>query len=271
MHLKYEMICMDLDGTLLDNNKKVSDRAKKNLHKAADMGIHIALMSGRMPHAIEIVEEQIGLSCIIGSTAGTYVIMDGKCLSDKIMSTEVMMYVYETFARKFDIPLWIYKGTEWYVTSTDWYVQRESGLIDLEPTIADISLLKEEWDRQGTGPNKLLFGASAELIEKIKAELDASELDSLDYARSDTLYLEVFPKGVNKGSAIKAICDALGIDLQKTIAFGDQELDIPMLESAAFGIAMANAPEYVKKCSDAVTLSNEEDGVAVALEQYVLN
>lgn len=271
MHLKYELICMDLDGTLLDNNKKVSDRARKNLHKAAEMGIHIALMSGRMPHAIEIIEEQIGLSCIRGSSAGTYVVMDGKCLSDRIMSTEAMIYVYETLARKFNIPLWIYKGTEWYVTSSDWYVQRESAVIDLEPTIADIRLLKEEWDRQGTGPNKLMFGAKEELINQIKAELDAAGVDTVDYARSSTFYLEIFPKGASKGSAISAICDALGIDLQKTIAFGDQELDIPMLESAAFGIAMANSPEHVKKCSDAVTLSNEDDGVAIALEQYVLN
>lgn len=271
MHLKYELICMDLDGTLLDEKKKVSDRARKNLHKAAEMGIQIALLSGRMPHAIDIVEEQIGLSCIKGSAAGTYVVLDGKCLCDKTMSTEDMMYVYETFAKKFDTPLWIYKGTEWYVTGIDWYVQRESGLINLEPTVVDIASLKEKWDQQGTGPNKILFGASAEMIEKIKAELEKSTMHSLDFARSDTLYLEVFPKGVNKGSAIKAICEALQIDIQRTIAFGDQELDIPMFENAAFGIAMANSPEHVKKCSDAVTLSNEEDGVAIALEQYVLN
>lgn len=271
MHKKYELICMDLDGTLLDEKKLVSDRAKKDLSKAAEMGIHIALLSGRMPHAIEIVEEQIGLSCIKGSAAGTYVVMDGTCLCDRIMSTEDMMLMYDAIARKFAIPLWIYKGTEWYVTSVDWYVERESGLISLKPTLADIHLLKEEWDRQGTGPNKILLGASAETIQQIMTELEKTPMDSLDYARSDTLYLEVFPKGANKGSAITAICEALQIDPEKTIAFGDQELDIPMFKHAAFGVAMANAPEHVKKCADAVTLSNEEDGVAIALEQYVLN
>lgn len=271
MQKKYELICMDLDGTLLDEKKLVSVRAKKNLTRAAEMGIHIALLSGRMPHAIEIVEEQIGLSCIKGSAAGTYVVLDGRCLCDRTMSTEDMLFMYEAFARKYAIPLWVYKGTKWYVTSVDWYVERESGLIGLEPTIIDIYALKEEWDRQGTGPNKILFGASAEMVQEIKAELEKTEMDSLDFARSDTLYLEVFPKGVNKGSAITAICEALQIDPGKTIAFGDQELDIPMFEHAAFGVAMANSPEHVKKFADTVTLSNEEDGVAIALEQYVLN
>lgn len=67
-----------------------------------------------------------------------------------------------------------------------------------------------------------------------------------------------------------ALCNMLHIDLSKTIAFGDQELDIEMLQTAGLGVAMDNAPDKVKRVADVVTASNEEDGVAIALEKYVL-
>lgn len=271
MNNKYELICLDLDGTLLDEKKNVSDRAKKALHEAKKRGIEIALMSGRMPHAVQIVEQQIGIPCIIGSTAGTYIMMNGRCIGNHTMDLHNITLIFEKIARKYNVPLWIYQGTKWYVTKHDYYVQRESDIIHLCPEIIDPYELKERWKKEKIAPNKLLFGASEDIIDAIKCDLKDADFPELDFARSDKLYLEIMPKGANKGEALNTICEKLHIDTDKVIAFGDQELDIEMLTEAGLGVAMGNAPESIKKIADVITRSNEEDGVAIALEKYVLN
>ncbi len=270
MENKYDLICMDLDGTLLDSQKFVSERAKKALREARERGIQIALLSGRMPQAVWMVERQLGFSNIIGSIAGTYITMDGRCIGSHTMDREKILLIYDKIARKYNIPLWVYQGTKWYVTKVDSYVKRESEIIELEPKVIGPNELVLLMEQENIAPNKLLFGADPDTIDAIKEDLQNGDYADLDFARSDAKYLEIMPKGANKGEALHIICEALKIDSKKTIAFGDQELDIAMLTEAGFGVAMGNAPEHIKEVADAVTAGNDEDGVAIALEKYVL-
>lgn len=267
---KYELICLDLDGTLLDSRKKVSPGAKEALYKAGREGIHIALLSGRMPHAIRIVEEQIGFSCIEGSMAGTYITMNGRCICDDTMPPYRMTEILERLADKYKVPLWAYKGNNWYVSREDAYTRRECGLISFQSQTVDFYKLRQRFEQEKTGPNKLLFCAEAKMIDRIREELKSPQYNSMDFARSDAEYLEILPKGANKGKALLTICDKLRIDPEHTLAIGDQELDIEMLETAGFGVAMGNATEKIKKIADAITDTNEEDGVAKAIFRYVL-
>ena len=82
-------------------------------------------------------------------------------------------------------------------------------------------------------------------------------------------YLEVIPKVINKGQGIRDICKVLGIRAEQVISFGDAENDIPMIREAGMGVAMGNAAEVVKQAADMVTLSNNEDGIAAALEKLL--
>ena len=91
----------------------------------------------------------------------------------------------------------------------------------------------------------------------------------MDAACSAESYLEIFPKGMDKGKALGIICRKLGIKKEETIAFGDEELDIPMIEAAGTGVAMGNAIEALKAKADFVTKTNNEAGIAVALEYYL--
>ncbi len=267
---KYDLICMDLDGTLLDDKKQVSTRAIRALQEARERGIQIALLSGRMPQAVWMVERQLGFSNIIGSIAGTYITMDGKCIGSHTMDREKIPMIYDKIARKYNVPLWVYQGTKWYVTKVDSYVKHESEIIALKPEVIDPNELVLLMEQENIAPNKLLFGADPDTIDAIKADLQSGDYADLDFARSDTKYLEIMPKGANKGEALHLICEVLKIDSKKTIAFGDQELDIAMLTEAGFGVAMGNAPEHIKEIADTVTAGNNEDGVALALEKYVL-
>ena len=95
-------------------------------------------------------------------------------------------------------------------------------------------------------------------------------LPDIDMACSADTFLEIFPKGVTKGTALSAVCDTMDIPLKDVIAFGDHELDIPLIETAGLGIAMGNAVEEVKKEADLVIGGNDEDGIAAYLEHSFL-
>ena len=267
--MKYRLICVDVDGTLLDDRKKIPELVKESLQKAAGMGIQIALVTGRMPAGAELVEKELGVSCIKVCSAGTCVLIGDRCVHMDYMMPKVMQAIYMEVARRNDLPLWIFQGRKWYVTAVDAYVRQEIEIIQYEPQVADVDDLARTWEEEGSGPNKLLIVADAETVGRIESEMEAMNLPEVDMARSAENYLEIYPRGVTKGEALAAVCGKLGIRLEETIAFGDQDLDIPMIRKAGLGIAMGNAIDEVKEAADYVTRSNNDAGIAYALERFL--
>lgn len=268
-NMKYKLICVDVDGTLLNDEKKIPELVKESLQKASGMGIQIALVTGRMPAGADLVERELSVPCIKVCSAGTYILLGDQCIHTEYMMPKVMREIYTEFAQKNDLPLWIFQGREWYVTDMDSYVKQEIEIIQYEPEVVEMGNLVQSWEEDGTGPNKLLIAGDPETVCRIEEEMKHADMQEVDMARSSDHYLEIFPKGVTKGEALAAVCEKLNIRLEDTIAFGDQELDIPMLKKAGVGIAMGNAIEEVKEAADLVTGSNNEAGIAYALEQYL--
>ncbi len=266
---QYKLICVDVDGTLLNDEKKIPELVKRSIQKASKMNIQIALVTGRMPAGAEIVEKELEVPCIKACSAGTYILLGDQCIHTEYMMPIVMQEIYREFAKKNRLPIWIFRGRTWYVSDVDSYVKQEMEIIQCHPKITDVDSLAEEWEQKGTGPNKLLFAAQPETISRIQREMEALALPGIDMARSADSYLEIFPKGVTKGTALTVICEKLDIKLEDTMAFGDQELDIPMIEKAGTGIAMGNAIEELKEIADFVTKTNNESGIAFALERYL--
>ncbi len=267
--MEYKLIAADIDGTLLNDEKKLPALVRDTLRQADQMGIRIALLSGRMPLAVELVEKELGIPCVKACSAGTCIILDSGETLIQMIRPETVLEVYRKAAEHYQIPLWIYRERSWMVTGMDDYVRRESRIIHCEPEQISIEQRCRQWMEQKTGPNKLLFGAHPDIIRKLPGELEAFRSKGLDFAQSDDTYLEVFPKGATKGSALRIICERLGIRKEETIAFGDQELDLPLLAEAGFGVAMGNAIPRLKEQADYVTKSNNEAGVAVALQKLL--
>lgn len=265
--MRYKLICLDVDGTLLNDEKRIPSPVKESLKKAYDLGIQIALVTGRMPAATELVERELGVPCIKACNAGTYILQGDQCIHARYLASEVMERLYQEFFGKEHLPLWIFQGRNWYVTKVDSYVERESRIICRRPETIDIKVLAEAWKKESMGPNKLLAAADALTIGRIQNGMKALELPGVDMARSADIYLEIFPKGATKGEALEAICSRLNIRREETIAFGDQELDIPMLKKAGTAVAMGNAIEPLKELADFVTKSNNESGIAYGLER----
>lgn len=266
MHCR--LICMDIDGTLLNDAKEVLPEVKKAVRRQYEKGRKIALVSGRMPWAVSQVEKQLEIDCIKICNAGTFIIMDGVCVKEEVMSTHVMRQLYTDIAERHHVPLWIYQGHQWYVTGTDSFVERETEIIEYRPDVVNPYELAECWDRAGIKPNKFLIAAQEKKIGEIQAELEGWKNRAFQVARSSGNYLEIFPENVDKGKAVTSLCAVLNISTKNVAAIGDHELDIPMIETAGIGIAMGNAIQALKEKADFVTLANNEAGVAHALNNY---
>lgn len=267
--MNYKLICLDIDGTVLDDKKNVLPQVKQAVREAADTGIQIALASGRMPAGVELVEKELDVQCIKICNAGTYVIFNQQCISAQYLPPQTMLRVYQEIADNNQVPLWIFKEKKWYVSGRDRYVERETQIVQYRPEIADVGGLARRWETEKTGPNKLLIAAEPKKVREIYEQMKQKALPEIDIACSSESLIEIFPKGVTKATALARICEKLQISLKETIAIGDQELDIPLIEAAGTGIAMGNAIEQLKQKADFVTKTNNEAGVAYALWHYL--
>jgi len=266
--MKYGLLCIDIDGTLLDDNKQIPKQVITAIQRASNQGLKIALITGRMPAATDFIVKELQVPCILACNAGTYILKDEKCISAEYMSADTMKEVYKV-VKKYDIPLWIFRDRDWFVTDRDDYVREETKLVHYVPEIKEIGTLADKWKKEKTGPNKVLVGARPETVQAVYAELKGIGIQSIDMACSSEYFLEIFPKGMNKGKALKLIGEKEGIGEREIIAFGDQELDIPMLEAAGVGVAMGNAIEELKQKADFITKTNNEAGIAYALDRYL--
>lgn len=267
--MEYRLICTDIDGTLLDTHKKLLPEVKESLRRAAGMGIRIALVSGRMPSGVEVIERELGIACIKACNAGTYIMMGDTCIGASYLPDGMIRRMYREIACREGIPLWIFREREWYVTGMDDFIEKETGYVLYTPEIIDAEELADLWEKEGKRPNKLLFAAAPERIRQIHAKITGWLCSEIDIACSADTFLEIFPAGVNKGTALRRICGELGIGTEQVIAFGDHELDIPLIETAGEGIAMGNAIAELKERADFVTKSNNKAGIAFALERYL--
>lgn len=117
-------------------------------------------------------------------------------------------------------------------------------------------------------PVKILMSVPPEQLKQVQEQIVAFLPKELSVVQTAAFYLEVIPSQINKGQGIRSICSVLGIGPEQVMAFGDAENDIPMLRVAGIGVAMGNAADAVKAAADYVTRSNNEDGVAAALEAF---
>jgi Cof subfamily protein (haloacid dehalogenase superfamily) len=115
-------------------------------------------------------------------------------------------------------------------------------------------------------PIKILMSVLPEELTAVQKQIADFLPEELTVVQTAPFYLEVIPRRINKGQGIRDICRTLGLKAEDVIAFGDAENDIPMLQAAGMGVAMGNATQAVKANADYVTLTNNEDGIAAALE-----
>ena len=267
-HLPYRIIALDLDGTLTNHDKVVTPKTREALLHAAAQGATIVLASGRPTYGIEPVAECLELhkhgGYILSYNGGNIVnAKTGEKLFSQFLPAPVIPILYK-YAKEKNHALLGYAGKE-IVTEMpdDQYVREESRINKMN--IRKVDNLLEALEPH---PTKLLM--TGDPADMLKAEEELSEIlgEKMDIFRSAPFFLELVPKGIDKAQSLLRLMAKITLTPADLIAFGDGYNDLSMLKLAGMGVAMANAAPEVRAEADYVTLSNEEDGVAAALEHF---
>ncbi|WP_308242884.1 Cof-type HAD-IIB family hydrolase [uncultured Prevotella sp.] len=266
--MAYKAIALDLDGTLTNHNKEVTPLTKQTLIKAQKDGAHIILASGRPTFGIAPIAECLDIESyggfVLSYNGGKIVDWQSKEeIYSNFLPDEVIPILYD-YAKAHNHAILGYDGKE-IITEMpdDKYVKEESRINKMN--IRKVENLLESLPPH---PTKLLMTGEPELMQKGTEELLGIVGDKMDVFRSAPFFIELVPKGIDKAQSLLRLLDKIGLTPNDMIAFGDGYNDLSMLKLAGMGVAMANAVDEVKAEADYVTLSNEEDGVAAAIEKF---
>jgi Cof subfamily protein (haloacid dehalogenase superfamily) len=261
----YSLVATDLDGTLLRSDGSVSARTRRTLGTVGAMGCRVVVVTARAPLWLRDVLLDLDLGSAYAICSNGAVVQDferGEPLLHHPLSAEVAVRLVRALREAAP-------GVA-FACERESITIREPGYVPLWPTPG----MTESGDAE-------LF-ASEPVSKLIVQHPHLSQDDLYQLARgicgvdatatiSGQMLVEISAAGVTKAFALAALCEQLTVESRAVIAFGDMPNDIPMLEWAGYGIAVANAHPDVIGVADEVTRSNDEDGVAVALERLVLN
>ena len=252
------LICTDLDGTLLDDEKRISDENIKAIEYFKENGGYFTFVTGRMPFFVKNIYDKIRpnapFGCINGG--GLYDCEKQEYIWNQEMSRDVIS-VLECVDK--ELPsVGIQVNTPWHVffsKESDAMVEfrRVTGLPNLACGYNDV-----------TEPfSKIVFACEEHEIAPLEALLRSHPMaDRFDFIRSERTLFEILPKGINKGMAIKKLAEHLNIDVNGTVAVGDYNNDVAMLEVAGVGVAVENACAEAKSAADYITVSNNKNAIA---------
>jgi len=269
--MKYKLLVLDVDGTLLNDEREISKRTLAALLKVQQMGVRIVLASGRPTYGLMPLAKTLELGNYGGfvlSYNGCQIIkaQNGEILFERRINPEMLPYL-EKKARKNGFAIFTYHNDTLITDSPD------NEYIKNEALLNNLKIIKE--DEFSTAidfaPCKcMLVSDKEEALIELEQHWEKRLAGTLDAFRSEPYFLEVVPCGVNKANTLGALLEHLGVTREEVIAVGDGVYDVTMLQLAGMGVAMGHSQDSVKVCADYVTASNEEDGVALAVEKLIL-
>ncbi|NBI28882.1 Cof-type HAD-IIB family hydrolase [Chengkuizengella marina] len=245
MTKQYKLLALDMDGTVLNENREISDVNKDAINKALNSGVIVSFATGRGYQSIEPYIHELNLDTPIVAVNGSEVWKNPKQLMQRhLLEVEVIKKMHD-IALHYDTWFWGYTV---------------EGLFN-----------KEQWTDNLHDYQWLKFGYYTEDDSKIKQIFETIKAwGTLELTNSHPSNLELNPKGISKASGLQALCNWKEFNMSEVIAMGDSMNDLAMIKSAGLGVAMGNAQDIIKKEADIVTLTNDEDGVAKIIEEYIL-
>lgn len=269
--MKYKLLVLDVDGTLLNDKKEITPHTLSALLKVQQMGVHIVLASGRPTYGVLPIAEALELNHYGGyilSYNGGQIInaQTGEIMFEKRINPELIPYLNKK-AKKNDFAIFTYlKDTIITDKPENSHVQQEAALNKMQ--IVKTDHFPEAID---FSPCKcMLVGDEEDLLVGLENHWKKRLAGTLDVFRSETYFLEVVPCFIDKGNTLGILMEMLSVPAEKVMAIGDGVCDFSMLQLAGLGVAMGNAQDSVKACADFTTLTNNADGVAIAVEKAIL-
>ena len=260
------LLISDIDGTLVRHDKTLSDGVIAAVSRAQAAGLAVSLISARPPSGMLWIADKLKLTGPIGAFNGATIVQpDGTVVSAEHIEPELARRVLTALDQPGVTP-WLFAHGKWYAQTTDSeYVERERLAANVEPVIQkDFAELTARADKiVGVSDD---HDALAALEQKVAGELG----EAATVVRSQPYYLDVTALHGNKGDGVTALAQAYGVSLDEVAVMGDQNNDLAMFKVAAFSVAMGQAPDNVRAAASVTAASNEDDGVADAIDRLIL-
>lgn len=269
--MKYKLLVLDVDGTLLTGKKEITPGTLATLLKVQQMGMQIVLASGRSTFGLMPIAEQLELAnyngYILSYNGGQIFKMQTRELIFERRIDPKMIPYLEKKANQNDFAILTYHQDILYTNKASVKHVREEAERN-KMKIKEVERFAEAID---FSPCKcMLVSDDVEALKGLEMHWKRRLSGSLEVFRSEPYFLEVVPPSINKADTVAFLMDKLEILPEEVMAIGDGICDVGMIQSAGLGIAMGNAQDVVKRCTDYTTATNEEDGVAKAVEEHII-
>lgn len=266
-----KILVLDLDGTLTNSQKEVTEPTKKAIRRMQEQGHIVALASGRPTAGIRPVAEALDME----RTGGYVLAFNGarvidwkeqKVLFQQTLGHEYLQTLYEAAVRH-GLTIFTYQGSQAITaTKVNEYAEFEARINRL--TIQQV----EDFAGYVDFPvNKCLLSGDPKDIKACEDELLEALGDKLSIFKSEDFFLEIMAQNIDKATSLHRLVTMLGMKQEDTVCCGDGYNDISMIRYAGVGVAMENAKDVVKEAADVIAGSNDADGLVPIIEQYILN
>lgn len=267
--MEYQILVLDLDGTLTNSKKEITEPTKKALLEIQEAGKKVVLASGRPTPGVISLAKELHLEkygSYILSFNGARIIdcRSGELIYNRTLPRGVIAPIHE-ITRKYDMDLIAYtEDTLLSAFLPNQYTRLESGINKMPIVKA------EDFVSEITFPiNKLLGAGENHVLIQVLEELKKHFHSEINLFLSEPFFLEVVPKNIDKAHSLQRLLNSIGLTADSMICCGDGYNDVTMLEYAGLGVAMANAQPLVKESADYITKSNDEDGVLHVINEFM--
>jgi Cof subfamily protein (haloacid dehalogenase superfamily) len=260
------LLLADVDGTLVTQDKILTDRAIAAVGKLTRAGILFAITSGRPPRGMSMLVDPLELRTpIAGFNGGIFVRPDMTVLEQHVLSADAAKRAVEILLRN-KLDVWVYAGNDWFIRKADApHVAREQWTVKFPPTVV-------ENFTAALGNAVKIVGVSddRELVARCEQDAQAALGENASAARSQPYYLDVTHPDANKGTVVATLAKLLAIPANEIATIGDMPNDVLMFRKSGLSIAMGNASREVQAQANYVTDSYNDEGFAKGMERFVL-
>ena len=256
----------DVDGTLVTQDKVLTDRAIAAVAKLKQAGILFAITSGRPPRGMSMLIEPLQLTTpIAGFNGGVFVRPDMSVIEQRVIPDDVTPSVIDVLGTH-GMDVWVYRGSDWFIRDPRApHVAREAWTVKFEPTVIDsfASVFDAVAKVVGVSDD---YDAVQKAVDAVRDRFG----DHVSAARSQPYYADVTNPDANKGGVARYLSKVYDIPAEEIATIGDQPNDVLMFARSGLSIAMGNASPEVQKAARRVTTSNQDEGFANAVDRFIL-
>lgn len=264
-----KLIATDLDDTLLNGEWKISPRNISTIRQAVENEVKVTLATGRMALSCRKYARELGLDVPIITCHGALIEqgLSGEVLYRKVISSDLAAGILENLLKR-GVHTQIFIRDRVFTQKTNEYSDTYCKMAGVKVEEADVLKVLE---KESEGLEKILCIGEEESLKRTTEELREIYGNMVHFTSSKPYFFDMIHKDVNKGTALKALSEQFNIKANEVMAIGDSINDTEMITFAGLGIAVENAHPSIRKIADYITASNNGDGVAKAIEKFVLN